>query len=125
VTAVTATTSASIHLVARPADAGLPLTHRYVLEYYTPVLGPTCMALLGWVARHAQPGDPLPVDLLELGPRLGLRASIAPNAPLMRTIDRLNRYQIAAWNPAPGTADACRLLIADRLPPVPAHLSRR
>ncbi|MFN0029839.1 MAG: hypothetical protein ACKV2O_22010 [Acidimicrobiales bacterium] len=112
------------YLVARPNEA-FPIEHPYVAEFYTPILGPTCVALLRWTAGHLTPGKAVPVDLAELAVRLGLQPSLGRNAPLMRTLRRLCLYNVAAWNPEPDPDTDGHLLIADHLPPVSTRQAAR
>ncbi len=112
------------YLVARPDDH-FPIDHPYVLDFYTPVLGPTCVTLLRWAAGHLTPGQPVEIDLTELAVRLGLTPNLGRNAPLIRTLHRLCLFRVAAWNPEPDADTDGRLLIVDHLPPVSTRQTAR
>ena len=115
----------SVYLVPRSVHDGFPLDHRYVVDFYTPVLGPTSVALLGWLARTVPAGQEHTVDLSELAARLGVQRGLARNSPLMRTINRLGLYHLAAWNPEPDDNTDGRLLVLSHLPPVTARQINR
>ena len=112
------------YLVARP-DEAFPIDHPYIVDFYTPVLGPTSVALLRWAGRHLTAGATLEIDLSELAVRLGLARNLSRNAPLMRTLSRLCLYNVATWNPEPDPETDGHLLIVDHLPPVSARQAAR
>ena len=112
------------YLVARP-EAAFPIDHPYIVDFYTPVLGPTSVALLRWAGRHLTAGATLEIDLSELAVRLGLAPNLSRNAPLMRTLSRLCLYNAAAWNPEPDPDTTGHLLIVDHLPPVTTRQTAR
>lgn len=69
----------------------------YVEEWWTPILGPSAVAVLRHVARHA---DTYRVGAIvgfdELARRFGL-SGCTHNSALARTLNRLNCYQAANW----------------------------
>ena len=100
----------SVYLVPRSVHDGFPLDHP------TPMLGPTSVALLGWLARTVPTGQERTVDLSELAARLGRQRCVVRDSRLMRTINRLCLYRLAAWNPDPTTAPtaACWCSVTSR-----------
>ena len=112
------------YLVDRPNDT-FPIDHPYAADFYTRVLGPTCVALLRWAAGHLTAGEPIEIDLTELAVRLGLTPNLGRHAPLIRTLHRLCLFHVAAWNPEPETDTDGRLLIVDHLTPVSTRQTAR
>ena len=115
----------SAYLVARPDEGAFTIDHPYVAEFYTPVLGPTCVALLRWSAGHLAAGEAVEIDLAELAVGLSVQPSLGRHAPLIRTLHRLCHFHVAAWNPEPDAETDGRLLIVDHLPPVSTRHAAR
>ena len=115
----------SAYLVARPDEGAFPIDDLYVVDFYTPVLGPTCVALLRWAAGHLVAGEAVEIDLAELAVGLSVQPSLGRHAPLIRTLHRLCHFHVAAWNPEPDAETDGRLLIVDHLPPVSTRQAAR
>ena len=114
----------SAYLVARPDEGAFPIEDPYVVDFYTPVLGPTCVALLRWAAGHLTAGEAVETDLAELAVRLGLQPNLGRHAPLIRTPHRLCLFHVAAWNPDPTptpTAASSSWTTSHQSPPAKPH----
>jgi hypothetical protein len=59
-------------------------------------VGPSCVAVLRWLDRRAdQHQRATTVDLAELALAIGLGASTSKHSPIVRTLDRLERFDAA------------------------------
>lgn len=82
---------------------GFPLDHPYVERVYCSVLGPSSVLLLRRAGElFAEHPEGLRVDVVDLSRSLGLgvpagAVDVGRNAPLRRTMDRLVRFRMAAW----------------------------
>ena len=84
-----------IETADRLAD-GWPLGSSFVEEFWLPVMGPSAVAVLRWIDRRAdQFGRTTTIDLAELALAIGLGASTSKHSPIVRTLDRLVRFDAA------------------------------
>ena len=65
-----------------------------------PILGPTCTLLYRRLGTLAAAGADSPVDLSEMSACLGLGASTGRNAIIVRSLARLEVFDVAHWNAA-------------------------
>ena len=120
-----ATPHVAIRLVttAERARHGWPIDSRFVEEFWLPVLGPSSVVLLRWVARHA---DELTryqlMPLVELASVIGLGTSVGRHSPICRTLERLARFDAARRDTAP-TANTPQLTVHSHLLPLPHRLA--
>ena len=120
-----ATPHVAIRLVATAERArhGWPIDSRFVEEFWLPVLGPSSVVLLRWVARHA---DELAryqlMPLVELASVIGLGTSVGRHSPICRTLERLARFDAARRDTAPN-ADTPELSVYSHLLPVHRRLA--
>lgn len=119
------TPQASLRLIttADRLERGWPIGSSFIEEFWLPVLGPSCVAVLRWVDRRA---DRFPrataVDLAELAQAIGLGASTSRHSPIGRTLDRLVRFNAARIDTID---DAPVLSVYTHLLPLPAPLVAR
>ena len=101
---------------------GWTLDSRFIEEFWLPILGPSSVVLLRWVARHA---DELTryqhVPLAKLASAIGLGCGVGRHSPICRTLERLTRFDAARWNTVPDT-DSPHLSVYSHLLPVPRRL---
>ncbi len=75
---------------------GWPIGSSFVEEFWLPVMGPSAVAVLRWIDRRAdQFGRATTVDLAELALAIGLGAATSKHSPIVRTMDRLVRFDAA------------------------------
>lgn len=74
---------------------GEPVSSFYAERFWLPVLGPTSMWLLRHCARHTERGDYV-VDAEELGRLLGVGGHGGRHSPLLRSLERLRHFHLAA-----------------------------
>lgn len=78
---------------------GAPIGSEYVERYWTPIIGPSSVALLRLLARDADkwahPGRQ--VAAVELAGYLGLGLGVGKQSPITRTMCRLVQFGLACW----------------------------
>ena len=75
---------------------GWPIGSSFVEEFWLPIIGPSSLAVLRWLDRRAdQFQRATPVDLAELAHAIGLGTSTTKHSPIVRTLDRLERFNAA------------------------------
>lgn len=89
------------HPDARVQRVGFDLTDPYVEHCWGPVIGPTSTLLLRRLPLLCAEREPATITHGELAKTLGLGGSGGENSKLMRSIDRLVQFRLAAWQ-APG-----------------------
>jgi hypothetical protein len=108
---------------AERARHGWPLDSCFVEQFWLPILGPSSIALLRWLARHA---DDLTryhhLPLTELASTIGLGSAVGRHSPIRRTLERLTRFDAARWDTTPD-ADTPELSVYSHLLPVPRRLA--
>jgi hypothetical protein len=81
------------------ARVGPPIGSEYVESYWTPIIGPSSVALLRLLARDASgwahPGRQVPP--VELAAYLGLGLGVGKQSPITRTMARLVQFGLACW----------------------------
>ncbi|MFN0091578.1 MAG: hypothetical protein ACKVWR_15120 [Acidimicrobiales bacterium] len=103
---------------------GWPIGSSFVEEFWLPVMGPSCVAVLRWIDRRADHlGRATTVDLAELALAIGLGASTSKHSPIVRTLDRLVRFDAARIDTIDGAAPV--LSVFTHLLAVPARLVAR
>lgn len=69
-------------------------TSTYVEYCWLPILGPTATWLYRRLGRAVESGDQPMFNLTELGRSLGVRPTLSPNGPLVRSLVRLERFGV-------------------------------
>ena len=85
------------HPDARVQRVGFDLTDPYVEHCWGPVLGPTSTLLLRRMPLLWAEREPATITHGELAKTLGLGGNGGENSKLMRSIDRLVQFRLAAW----------------------------
>lgn len=82
------------------ARVGVPIGSAYVEDYWTPIIGPSSVALLRLIARTSDhwSGTGSRVAVADLAARLGLGSGVAKASPMVRTMDRLCMFGLARWH---------------------------
>lgn len=99
---------------------GFPLDHPYVERCWAAQLGPTSVLLLRRLPELWQEQSPAEVPLAELGRILGVGPSTGRQGTLVRTLERLVRFQFATWQ-----SQDNQLGVYTAVRPVPQHQLRR
>lgn len=86
------------HPDPRVQRVGFDLTDPYVEQCWGQVLGPSAMVLLRRMPTLWTERVPATITHEELSRTLGLGPGAGSNSRLSRSIDRLVRYQLAAWH---------------------------
>jgi len=103
---------------------GWPLGSSFVEEFWLPVMGPSSVAVLRWLDRRAEQYQrATTVDLAELALAIGLGASTSKHSPIVRTLDRLMRFDAARIDAIDDAAPV--LSVFTHLLTVPARLVAR
>ena len=90
----------SVRLVetADRVSHGWPIGSTFVEEFWLPILGPSSVALLRRFDRHADSyRRATSINLAEVAVSIGLGDSITKHSPIIRTLDRLVRFDAARW----------------------------
>lgn len=91
--------SLRLHAVPHPSApvrrAGFALDHPYLEQCWAPIVGPTSVLLLRRMPMLWREGLSVEVDPAELAASLGLGTGTGRNSPLVRTLDRLERFGFA------------------------------
>jgi hypothetical protein len=78
--------------------AGFDLTHPYVEQCWTPILGPSGVVVLRTLPALWAAGSPAVADSEELALSVGLNATPGRKATFERTLDRLTTMGFAVWS---------------------------
>ena len=103
---------------------GFPLEHRYVEQVWLSIAGPSAVLFLRHCGRtlEAEPAG-VRVDLVDLSRSLGLQArdgaELGRSSHLVRTLDRVVQFRLAAW------VSEDRLAVNRRVPAVTASRVER
>lgn len=74
---------------------GHPVLSDYTERYWLPLLGPTALVALRHMARWLRIRPEFPLPLARLSAELGLGHGVAPNSPVVKTLHRLARFNMA------------------------------
>lgn len=103
---------------------GWPIGSSYVEEFWLPIMGPSSVAALRWLDRRANEFQRSNImDLAELATAIGLGATTSRHSPIVRTLERLVRFDAARTD----TTDAAmpQLSVYTHLFAVPTRLVAR
>lgn len=103
------------HPVAPVRRAGFALDDPYLEQCWTPVIGPSSVALLRHCAWRWRDAAPARVRTEDLAGELGLGRGTGRSSPIWHTIDRVVRFRFAA------TASPGELHVYTEVPPVSAR----
>ncbi len=84
------------HPVAPVRRAGFALDDPYLEQCWTPVIGPSSVALLRHCAWRWQDAAPARVKTEDLAGELGLGRGTGRSSPIWHTIERVVRFRFAA-----------------------------
>ena len=109
---------------AERCRSGWPIDSPQVEEHWLPLMGPSSIAFLRYVARHREDFERLSiVRLVSVATALGLGHSTTKHSPIVRTIRRLDGFRAARIEAAPAAADLA-LGVYSHLPPAPVRSGR-
>lgn len=107
-----------------------PLDHPYIELVYTPLLGASAILFLRRLALLSRDEAEIDVDAVSIARELGMRSQsdrpLGRNSPFMRTLNRLERHQLAQWL-GPHLLGVCRQAptVSDRYLPALPESARR
>ena len=115
-----------VRLISSDSPYGFDILSHYVEQFWTPILGPTSMLLLRNIARIPLQIDATthaPLELELLSQMLGLHFKGGRNSSIMRTIERLIRFDMFILESGAGTNVS--VAVPNRIPQVAVHRRTR
>lgn len=101
-------------------EVGHDARSSYVETFWLPVLGPSTVLLLRYLANRLESSpEGIDIDLEDTARCLGLGERLGPNAPFARTLKRCVDFEMAEWR-GPGM-----FAVRVRLPPLARRHMRR
>ena len=97
---------------------GYPPTSALIEHCYCPILGPTCTLLYRRLGTLAASGTETALDVSEMSASLGLGGGIGRTSIMVRSLARLEMFDVAHWN-------AGHYAVRVALPALPDRLLRR
>ena len=84
------------HPEATVQRLGFPLDHPYIEHCWTPIVGPSSVALLRHCVWRWQDAVPARVQASDLAAEIGLGRGTTGNGPLWHTMTRLERFRLVS-----------------------------